>query len=274
MSVSEGAHELAVAVAAKLGDRRANLVTTYGSDEVARAYLTNHGGDFGEQPDHEVALFESADVYLRLGGGRNAAATADIPAQRRQAHRTARQTVREARMDTDWVSTVHPTRSLAQKAGMAYEEYRDFAYNAILRDWESLAEEMSQMKATLDKGAEVRLVTRRANAPDTDLTMAVENRSAVNSAASVAYDSHNLPSGEVFTAPYATDGQAFFDVPMTINGTRVTDVHVLFEDGEIVDCAAGTGEEELTSLTSSSGFSRRNPERWDMKICRLPVLSC
>jgi len=49
--------------------------------------------------------------------------------------------------------------------------------------------------------------------------MRIEGRTAVNSAASVAYDSHNLPSGEVFTAPYATEGKVTFDVPMTIRGT-------------------------------------------------------
>jgi len=50
--------------------------------------------------------------------------------------------------------------------------------------------------------------------------MRIEGRTAVNSAASVAYDSHNLPSGEVFTAPYATEGKVTFDVPMTIRGPR------------------------------------------------------
>ena len=257
VSVSEGAHELAVAVAEKLGEVGANLVTTYGSGEVTRAYLSAHKGEFADEHSHEMALYEAADVYLRLGGGRNAAATADIPAPQRQNYRTARQDVREARMSTDWVSTVHPTRSLAQKAGMAYEEYQDFAYEAILRDWESLAGQMGQMKEILDDGNEVRLVTHRGDAPDTDLTMCVSGRTAVNSAASVAYESHNLPSGEVFTAPYATDGQAFFDVPMTINGTRVTDVRLDFEDGEVVEYAANAGEAELASILETDPGARR-----------------
>ncbi len=98
---------------------------------------------------------------------------------------------------------------------MAYEEYREFAYDAILRDWESLADEMARMKELLDDASTVRLV-----AGDTDLTMRIDGRTAVNSAASVAYDSHNLPSGEVFTAPYATEGEVTFDVPMTVRGSR------------------------------------------------------
>lgn len=105
-------------------------------------------------------------------------------------------------MDTDWVKTVHPTRSLAQQANMSFAAYQEFVYDAVLRDWEALADRMANMKTILDEGSEVRLVTE-----DTDLTMRIAGRQAVNSAASVAYDSHNLPSGEVFTAPTATEGR-------------------------------------------------------------------
>ncbi|ELY46899.1 aminopeptidase, partial [Natronorubrum tibetense] len=202
LAVGPDAHELAVAVAEALGERGANLLATYSSGEITRAYLRAHDGEFDENPAHELTLVENADVYLSLGGGRNTSATADVPGKTRQAYSSARDEIREARMDTRWVSTVHPTRSLAQQANMAYEEYQDFAYDAILRDWEALAEEMGRMKDVLDEGSEVRLVSR-----GTDLTMNIEGRTAVNSAASVAYDSHNLPSGEVFTAPYATEGK-------------------------------------------------------------------
>ncbi|MFB6148438.1 MAG: aminopeptidase [Halobacteriales archaeon] len=252
MDVSEGAHELAVAVAEQLGERGANLLTTYGSDEVSRAYLRATDGEFETDPDHELALLEETDAYLRLGGGRNTSATADVPSQTRQAFQRAREGVREARMATDWVSTVHPTRSLAQQANMAYEEYQDFAYNAILRDWESLAEEMAEMKTILDEGSKVRL-----EKDGTDLSMAIEDRTAVNSAASVAYDSHNLPSGEVFTAPYATDGVVKFDVPMTLHGRRVRDVTLEFEDGEVVDYDAGQNPEVLEEIIATDPGARR-----------------
>ncbi|WP_336345297.1 aminopeptidase [Halalkalicoccus ordinarius] len=251
LSVAEGAHDLAVAVAEELGERGANLVATYDSAEVTRAYLTAHDGEF-EAGVHELALVENADVYLRLGGGRNTSATADVPGDVRQEYASASAEVREARMATDWVSTVHPTRSLAQQAGMAYEEYQAFAYGAMLRDWESLAGEMARMKELLDEGSEVRLVKE-----DTDLTMSIEGRTAVNSAASVAYDSHNLPSGEVFTAPDDTEGEVFFDVPMTVNGRRLRDVYLRFEDGEVVDYEAGANEDVLETVLGTDEGARR-----------------
>jgi aminopeptidase len=251
LSVAEGAHDLAVAVADKLGERGANLLATYDSDEVARAYLTAHEGEF-HTGEHELAMVEKSDVYLRLGGGRNTSALADVPGETRQAHATATEELRETRMKTDWVSTVHPTRSLAQQAGMAYEEYQEFAYSAILRDWASLADEMAEMKGILDSGSEIRLTKER-----TDLTMSIEGRTAVNSAASVAYDSHNLPSGEVFTAPHAAEGEVFFDVPMTVNGKRLQDVSLTFEGGEVVDFSAETNEEELETILETDAGARR-----------------
>jgi len=251
MRVAEGAHDLAVAVAAELGARGATLVATYGSDEVSRAYLRAHDGEFGPA-DAERALYDRADAYLSLGGGRNTTATADVPGDTQGAYARAREDVREARMATDWVSTVHPTRSLAQAAGMSYEAYREFVYDAVLRDWASLAEEMGRLKAVLDDGREVRLV-----AEGTDITLDIEGRTAVNSAASVAYDSHNLPSGEVFTAPAGAEGTVTFDVPITVQGRRLRDVSLTFEDGEVVDFDAAEGADALADLLDTDAGANR-----------------
>lgn len=252
LSVAEGAHDLAVAVAEALGERGANLVATYDSDELTRAYLRGHGDAFDPNPAHEQALVANADVYLRLGGGRNTTATADVPGPTRQAYRRARTEIREARMDTDWVSTIHPTRSLAQQAGLSFEAYQEFVYDAILRDWESLADEMAKLKTILDEGSEVHIETA-----DTDLWLSIDDRTAVNSAASVDYDSHNLPSGEVFTAPGNADGTITFDVPMTINATRLQDVRLTFESGEVVDYSAEQGQAVLTDILDTDAGAKR-----------------
>ncbi|WP_302081741.1 aminopeptidase [Salinibaculum rarum] len=248
--VGEGAHELGVAVAETLGERGANLLACYDSDELTRAYLRAHDGNFDSDPAYEREMYERADSVLSLRGTRNTSATADVPDERTQAYAKAREEIREARLDTDWVSTVHPTRAMAQQAGMSVEAYRDFVYDAILRDWESLSEEMAQLKRILDEGSEVRI---RKAGDATDLTLFIDGRTAVNSTASVADDSHNLPSGEVFTAPYDTAGQVVFDVPMTIQGTQVEDVRLVFKDGVVVDWEAATGADVIESVLETDG---------------------
>ena len=252
--VDEGAHDLAVAVAEQLGERGANVVTRYSSPEVDGAYLRASDGEFADNPSFEYDLYAQADSVLSLRGTRNTAEQVDVSDEITDSYQQSRMEIREARYDTDWVSTVHPTRALAQQAGMSYGAYRDFVYDAILRDWEALAEEMAQLKDLLDAGSEVRLIKETDR---TDLTMSIEGRTAVNSAASVAYDSHNLPSGEVFTAPAETAGTVTFDVPMTIRGTTFRDVTLTFKDGVVVDWEAAEGEETLTSIIETDGGSRQ-----------------
>ena len=251
VEVGEGAHDLGVAVAEQLGRVGATLLATYRSGELRRAYLRAHDGEFGTS-GAELALYDRADSVLVLKGSRNTAASADVPGERRRAHSTAREPIRAARLDTDWVSTQHPTRAMAQQAGMACEAYREFVYDATLRDWEALAEEQAQLKGSLDTGETVRIRTE-----GTDLTLDIAGRTAVNSAASVAYDSHNLPSGEVFTAPADTAGVVTFDVPMTIAGHQVRDVELTFKDGVVVDFAAAQGEALIEDIIETDGGSRR-----------------
>jgi aminopeptidase len=250
--VDEGAHDLAVAVAEKLGERGANYLTTYVSDEVEAAFVGSHDGDFDQDPDFETEMLDRADSVLSLRANRNTTTKASIPGEKRAAYRKSRTGIRARRMDTDWVSTIHPTRALAQQAGMGYREYQDFVYDAILRDWEELADQMANLKDLLDEGSEVRIVKA-----ETDLTMSIEGRTAVNSAASVAYDSHNLPSGEVFTAPYDPEGEVYFDVPMTHDGERIRDVRLTFDDGEVVDWSAETGEAALDAILTTDEGARR-----------------
>jgi aminopeptidase len=135
---------------------------------------------------------------------------------------------------------------------MSYEAYRDFVYDAVLRDWASLADEMAGLKEVLDDGHEVRIVGE-----GTDLTLDIANRTAVNSAASVAYDSHNLPSGEVFTAPATAEGEVTFDVPITVQGRRLRDARLVFEDGAVVDFSAAAGEDALADLLATDDGAKR-----------------
>jgi len=251
--VGEGAHDLGVAVAEQLGERGANLLACYDSEELTSAYLRAHDGEFDADPDYERVLYERADSVLSLRGTRNTRESAAVPEDTQREYARTREAIREARLNTDWVSTVHPTRALAQQAGMGIDAYRDFVYDAVLRDWAELATEMEQLKEVLDGGREVRI--RKDDA--TDLTLFIDGRTAVNSTASVADDSHNLPSGEVFTAPYDTAGQVVFDVPMTIRGTRVEDVRLVFKDGVVVDWEAASGGEIIESILETDGGARQ-----------------
>lgn len=254
LAVDPGAHDLGVAVAEAVGARGGTVHPVYGAAELTAAYLDGVAGTDTPVAASEPAraATEAADAYLALRGSRNTSTLADVTEDTRAAYRSARQPVREAQMATDWVSTVHPTRALAQQAGMSYERYQEFVYRAVLRDWEALAAEMARLKDRLDEGKEVQIVGQQ-----TDLTLSIAGRDAVNSCASVAYDSHNLPSGEVFTAPESASGTIHFDVPMTVDGQQVRDATLTFEDGVVIEYAATTGEAVIEELLATDEGARR-----------------
>jgi aminopeptidase len=61
----------------------------------------------------------------------------------------------------------------------------------------------------------------------------------------------------VFTAPYATEGEVSFDVPMTINDRRVRDAWLEFEGGEVVDYGAEVGEDAIAEAVTTDEGARR-----------------
>ena len=73
------------------------------------------------------------------------------------------------------------------------------------------------------------------------------------------YAEKNLPGGEVFTAPVvdSVEGEVLFDMPLYHQGREITDAHLVFEDGEVVEHAAADNEGLLTEvLNTDPGASR------------------
>lgn len=245
------AHDLAHALVGEIGERGATYHISYTTGEVQQEYLTRGTGEIHEAT-HERSLYEHADVLFRIGGDRNQSDLANVPSHRRQAYARSQESVREARLNTRWISTAHPTPSLAQAAGMSTPAYRKFAYEAILRDWETLATEMATLKTKIDEGDVINIVTE-----GTDLECVITDRTAVNSAASIVYDSHNLPSGEVFTAPAQTRGHITFDIPMTIRGQSVRQLRLDIEDNVVTDCSAVEGEAVVNEIIQTDDGASR-----------------
>jgi len=87
--------------------------------------------------------------------------------------------------------------------------------------------------------------------------MSIAGRIAVDSCASVAYGSDNLPSEEVCTAPKATKGVVTFEVPRTMSGQRVRDVQLTFDDGQVVDWEAAQGLEAIEDVLETDDGAKR-----------------
>jgi len=233
------AHELVVALHQELGARGATPTTLYTSGEAARAHLQAHTEDL-TLPEHTLALYEACDAAIHVRSDPNLAALNDVSGERLAERSRVHKPITEERLSKRWCLTQHPTNAHAQTADHSLAAYRDFVYGAILRDWEAVEAYQEKLHRRLEEASEVRVV-----ADETDIRMRVDGMHAINSAGR-----HNMPSGEVFTAPVpdSVEGTVLFDKPLIHQGREMEGVHLMFENGEVVESSAERNETALNDL--------------------------
>ncbi len=247
VSLPSNAEDLGVALHEQVGRIGANPVFLTYSERADRAFLRT--SDEFETPDHELALYENADVTIIARSGPNPSEKADVDPASTAAYNRARDPVKKARLETTWCVTQHPSPGYAQLAGMSTEAYEEFVYDAVSLDWDAQREFQSTLVEILDDASELRVVAGE----ETDVTMSIEGNTAAND-----YGEANLPGGEVFTAPVkdSVEGTVHFDLPLYRQGREVEDARVTFEDGKVVEFSAARNEDVLEGVFKTDEGAR------------------
>ncbi|MFB6121728.1 MAG: aminopeptidase [Halobacteriaceae archaeon] len=242
------AEDLVVALYEAIGDAGANPLGMLSSDRAQRAFL--RARDEFETPDHHLALAEEMDAYVAIRANDNVTETGDVDPATNSAHSKAMRPVLNERLSKRWCLTQFPAPANAQLAEMSTEGYENFVWDAVNKDWAAVREHQAQMVEILDPADEVRIVS----GDTTDVTLSVDGNPTQND-----YGEHNLPGGEVFTAPVpdSVEGEVLFDKPLYHQGREVIDVHLEFEDGEVVDHSAAKNEDVLTEVLNTDDGARR-----------------
>ncbi|WP_254861764.1 aminopeptidase [Halovivax gelatinilyticus] len=245
------AEDLVVALHEEIGEAGAKPLWTVkrAGKRAGRAHLRTADGEF-ETPEHELALIEETDVYIAIRAGPNATETSDVDPSVNTAYRKAYRPVTEERLGKRWCLTQFPAPANAQLAEMSTEAYENFVWDAVNKDWDAQREHQQQLVDILDPADEVRIVS----GDETDVTMSIENNPALNDTGT-----HNLPGGEVFTAPIpdSVEGTVRFDMPLYQQGREVTDAYLEFEGGEVVSHEAAKNEAVLTEILDADDGARR-----------------
>jgi aminopeptidase len=242
------AEDLVVALQEAVGEAGANPLVLSGNDRYSRAYL--RARDDFETPAHEQALVEETDVYIAIRADANVTETSDVDPKTNAAYSQAKQPILDERLSKRWCLTQYPAPANAQLAEMSTEAYESFVWDAINKDWAAVRDHQAQMVEVLDGADEVRI----RSGDRTDVTMSIAGNPTLND-----YGEHNLPGGEVFTAPVpdSVEGEVLFDKPLYHQGREVTDVALEFEAGEVVDHSAGKNEAVLTEVLNTDAGARR-----------------
>ena len=243
-------HELVVALYKEVARAGGRIVTLMYSEEAARAFYDGASEDtLSLVPEHLKSLTDACDVYISLRSPVNNMALANVESAKLTLDSKTQQDIQASRLSKRWCLTVHPCQTLAQQAGMSLEEYREFVYGATLIDWKEESKQMYLIKEHLERHKDVRFT-----GPETDLYASTEDRIWIASDGK-----HNMPSGEVFTAPVedSVEGSIYFDIPFLQQGKVIQGVRLTFEKGEVVDFSAEKEEAKLKQVIETDEGSRR-----------------
>ncbi len=198
-------------------------------------------------------IVENADILIYIRGGWNTKSLSNISPEIISTNRKAMtplmktQMERSAKGELQWTLTQFPTHSGAQESDMSLSEYEDFVFGACFADkedpvgeWKKLSKEQERYVKMLEEKRFFHI-----EGPGTSLHLKTDGRKWINSDGK-----HNMPSGEVFTAPIkeSVNGKISFSFPAIYNNREVIGVSLEFKDGEVVNASAFKGEEFLKAM--------------------------
>jgi aminopeptidase len=205
----------------------------------------------GELPAIDRFSVAEMDARLTIDAPENLREGAELPAERRSLRRKASRPffLRSMRLEIPWTGCQFPTPALAQEAGMTTQQFADFLYGAVLRDWDAEGARMRRFADRFDTAETLRIVGE-----GTDLTIGFSGRKAI-----VDEGKHNLPGGEFFFCPVedTAEGEIFFtEFPTRAEGKVVEGARFVFEKGRIVEASARRGEAELLATIDTDEGAR------------------
>ena len=190
----------------------------------------------------EVAMFESrkADVFIGIWGSSNTRELSGVDPKRIAIRSKVTNPISKVRLQKRWVGCDYPTNALAMEADMSLSDYTDWFYKASNMDYKAMEKKYAKLKTALNKAKEVRIIGK-----NTDLTLSVAKMKAISD-----LGHHNIPDGEIFTAPekYKTEGHVEFSYPAIRGGNEVDGIYVEFRKGKVVKASATKNEKFLKSM--------------------------
>lgn len=195
---------------------------------------------------HELARMKKMQAYIAVRGGHNITELSDVPPDKMKLVSRKMKPVLDWRVKkTRWCVLRWPTPSMAQQAGMSTEAFEDFFFNVCTLDYQKMVPGMRALKELMEKTDLVEI-----RGPGTDLRFSIKKIPAI-----VCGGTHNIPDGEVFTAPVknSVQGVVSFNAPTIYQGTAFDSVRLEFRDGKIVVATANNTEKLNRILDSDAG---------------------
>lgn len=195
---------------------------------------------------NSLSQMKSMDAYIAVRGSNNINELSDVePEVMKAVMKKARKVLNYRVNHTRWCVLRWPNPAMAQQAGMSTAAFEDFYFKVCLLDYKKLLPAMEALKNRMEATDEVHL-----SGPGTDLKFSIKDIPAI-----VCGGTHNIPDGEVFTAPVkdSIEGTLAYNTPSIYQGTSFDNVTFRFEKGKIVEATANNTEKLNEILDSDAG---------------------
>lgn len=193
-----------------------------------------------------LAQMKRMDAYIAVRGSENISEMADVPSSKMKMVSGKMRKVIDYRVRrTRWVVLRWPGPAMAQQAGMSTEAFEDFFFKVCTLDYAALLPAMNALKSLMDRTRDVRIL-----GPGTDLRFSIDGIPSI-----VCGGTHNIPDGEVFTAPVrdSVEGHVAYNVPSIYQGTAFDNVCLEFSRGRIVKASSNRSDRLNAILDSDAG---------------------
>jgi aminopeptidase len=194
----------------------------------------------------QLAQMKRMHAYIAFRGGANATENSDVPPEKMKLLSKKMKPVLDWRVKkTKWCVLRWPTPGMAQLAGMSTEAFEDFYFRVCTLDYRRMQPGMKALAELMMKTDKVHI-----KGPGTDLRFSIKGIRAIPCGGT-----HNIPDGEVFTAPVKTsvEGHVSYNAPTIYQGVAFDNVRLAFNQGRIVEATANNTEKLNHILDSDPG---------------------
>lgn len=193
----------------------------------------------------EIRRVKDIDATLHILAGDNASELADVPGKILEASRLASEPLMELLLAKKWCLLRFPTSAAAQAAGMSTEAFEDFCLAVSTLDYARMDRAMDPLVELMSRTDRVRITS-----PGTDLSFSIKGMPVLKAAGK-----HNIPDGEVFTAPVldSAKGTIAFNTPSLEDGTTYERIRLVLKDGRIVEADSSEPEKIQQMLDTDEG---------------------
>jgi aminopeptidase len=195
---------------------------------------------------HELARMKKMNAYIAMRGSHNVTELADVSSDKMQLIGKKMLPIQDQRVKrTKWVVLRWPTPSMAQLAGMSTEAFENFFFDVCTLDYRKLQPGMKALKKLMEQTDRVEI-----KGPGTDLNFSIKGIPAI-----ICGGGHNIPDGEVFTAPVkdSVEGQLTFNAPSIYQGMAFDGIQLEFKRGKIVNASSNETGKLNKILDSDTG---------------------